>query len=88
VRAPRTRSHPTLYDRTGPDYTQSELRALLGLSPAADTLWRLRRSGGGPPFRRLGRKHARVTYPRAKFWQWYDGFVFESEADAEASGCR
>jgi hypothetical protein len=72
-----------LYDRTGPDYSQSEAREILGLSPNSDALWRWRKTGAGPAFRRLGHRHSRVTFPRAQFWARYDQFVFESETDVE-----
>ena len=78
----------SLYDRTGGDYSQQQLRQILDHSPKSDTLWRWRKTGDGPPFRRLGRKHARVMYPRRQFWEWFDSFLFQSEDEAAEAGHR
>ena len=85
--AAQTHKSHTLFDRTGTDLSQAEVLQIMGLRDTA-VLWRWRRSGAGPPFRRLGRLHSRVSYPRSTFWKWYDQYVFESEDEASAAGCR
>lgn len=60
VPAPASPAHEA--PPTAPEYlTSREAAALLRLS--VDTLERLRRGAGGPPFKRVGR---RVLYPRAE----------------------
>jgi hypothetical protein len=79
--------HAPLTDRTGCPYTPAEVLAILHLKDYA-TLARWRAIGSGPPFIRLGKKHARLLYPRAPFWKWLDEKTFKDEDQAEAAGCR
>ena len=53
--------------------------ALLGVHP--DTLRRLRREGGGPPFVRIGRA---VRYRADELLVWADSRTFSSTADEDA----
>jgi hypothetical protein len=63
---------------------------LLNLIPEAEmarerdvsipTLRRERKNGGGPPFRKIGRK---VFYPRDRFEQWLSQDVVTSNAELE-----
>lgn len=71
----------------GPPYTPREVGVILGIRDVYATLGRWRRAGSGPKFLRLGRKGARVLYPRAAFWKWLDSRTVTSEEEAEAAGC-
>jgi predicted DNA-binding transcriptional regulator AlpA len=73
----RTATDPAVY------LNCDEAAALLKLSPR--TLEKLRTLGGGPRFRKLGR---RVMYARADLDSWADARVCESTSDPTYASLR
>lgn len=74
---------PELLQRTGlaaRDLTERELAALESVSVKTVQQWR--RTGGGPPFRKLGYgSRAPVRYPVASYQAWRSGTLVKSTAE-------
>ena len=66
----------------GPAYTRRQVMELLHLRDEG-TLRRWAKRGDGPPFIRLGAKHARVLFPRAAFWEWLEANTYSTADEAD-----